>query len=69
MGLALTRKVGSQSHFDFICLRAQFFPGDSHQYDCFVFRIVCGFILLIAIVGSIYFAVQDRKEKKAHKVQ
>ena len=31
--------------------------------------IVCGFILLIAIVGSIYFAVQDRKEKKAQKVQ
>ena len=27
--------------------------------------IVCGFILLIAIVGSIYFAVQDKKEKKA----
>ncbi len=26
MGLALTRKVGSQSHFDFICLRAQSFP-------------------------------------------
>ena len=31
MGLALTRKGGSQSHFDFICLGAQSFPGDSHQ--------------------------------------
>ncbi len=31
--------------------------------------IVCGFILLIAIVGTIYFAAQDRKEKKTHKAQ
>ena len=31
--------------------------------------IVCGFILLIAIVGSIYFAVQDKKEKKTHNIQ
>ena len=29
--------------------------------------IVCSFILLIAVVGSLYFARQDRKERKAHK--
>ena len=31
MGLALTRKGGSQPHFDFILLRCPVLPGGSHQ--------------------------------------
>ena len=31
--------------------------------------IVCSFILLIAVVGSLYFARQDRKERKIYRLK